>query len=94
MQLSVSATYCLSYSLMLELYRLRGCPYCATVERKLDELNLKYERHDVPMFRFRREEVKEASGQSGVPVLVDPEHGVKGMAESTDIIAYLERTYG
>lgn len=78
---------------MLELYRLRGCPYCATVEQKLDELGLEYERHDVPMFRFRREEVKEVSSQSGVPVLVDPEHDIEGMAESADIIAYLERTY-
>jgi glutathione S-transferase len=34
------------------------------------------------------------SGQTGVPVLVDEEHGVEGMAESDDIVAYLERTYG
>ncbi|MCL7417046.1 MAG: glutathione S-transferase N-terminal domain-containing protein [Halalkalicoccus sp.] len=79
---------------MLELYRLRGCPYCATVERKLDELDLAYERHDVPMFRFQRTDVKEVSGQSGVPVLVDPENCVEGLAESADIVAYLERTYG
>ncbi|NIS35223.1 MAG: glutaredoxin, partial [Actinobacteria bacterium] len=30
----------------------------------------------------------------GVPVLVDPEHGVEGMPESDDIVAYLEQTYG
>lgn len=79
---------------MLELYRLRGCPYCGTVERKLDELDLEYERHDVPMFRFQRTEIKEVSGQSGVPVLVDPDNGVEALAESADIVAYLERTYG
>jgi len=79
---------------MLELYRLRGCPYCEKVERKLDELGLDYERHNVPSFRFLRSEVKEVSGQSGVPVLVDTENGVEGMAESDDIVAYLERTYG
>jgi len=78
---------------MLELYRLQGCPYCAKVERKLDELGLDYERHDVSMFGFRRSEVKGVSGQSGVPVLVDPEHGVEGMAESDDIVDYLEQTY-
>jgi len=78
---------------MLELYRLQGCPYCAKVERKLDELGLEYERHDVSALRFRRSEVKEVSGQSGVPVLVDPEYGVDGMAESDDIVDYLERTY-
>ena len=79
---------------MLELYRVSGCPHCAKVERKLDELDLEYEYHDVSPFRFRRTGVKEVSGQSGVPVLVDSENAVTGMAESDDIVAYLERTYG
>jgi len=79
---------------MLKLYSLTGCPYCAKVERKLDSLDLEYERHSVSLLRFRRSEVKEVSGQSGVPVLVDSENGVTGMAESADIVAYLERTYG
>lgn len=78
---------------MLELYRLPGCPYCAKVERKLDELDLEYEQHNVLPFRFLRFEVKSISGQSGVPVLVDPEHGIDGMAESDDIVNYLEETY-
>jgi glutathione S-transferase len=78
---------------MLELYRLPGCPYCAKVERKLDELELEYETHNVLPFRFLRSEVKSVSGQSGVPVLVDPEHGIEGMAESDDIVAHLESTY-
>ncbi|MCU4718078.1 glutathione S-transferase N-terminal domain-containing protein [Halapricum hydrolyticum] len=78
---------------MLELYRLPGCPYCAKAERKLDELELEYETHNVPPFRFLRSEVKSVSGQSGVPVLVDPEHGIEGMAESDDIVAHLENTY-
>lgn len=78
---------------MIELYRLSGCPYCKKVEEKLDDLGLDYERHDVFPLRFFRSEVKEVSGQSGVPVLVDPEHGVEGMAESEDIIDYLDRMY-
>jgi glutathione S-transferase len=79
---------------MIELYRLTGCPYCARVEEKLDELGELHEPHDVNPFRFLRSEVKEVSGQSGVPVLVDTEHGITGMAESEDIIDYLEETYG
>ncbi|OYR55255.1 glutaredoxin [Halorubrum sp. E3] len=78
---------------MLELYRLPGCPYCAKVETKLDELGLEYETHSVLPFRFLRFEVKSVSGQSGVPVLVDPEHGIEGLAESDDIVSYLEETY-
>jgi len=79
---------------MLELYRLPGCPYCAKVEAKLDELGLDYRSHTVLPFRFLRFEVRSVSGQSGVPVLVDPEHGIEGMAESDDIVTYLENTYG
>ncbi|WP_394343910.1 glutaredoxin family protein [Salinigranum halophilum] len=46
---------------MLELYRLPGCPYCAKVERKLDEWGLEYEQHNVLPFRFLRFEVKSIS---------------------------------
>ena len=79
---------------MIELYSLSGCPYCAKVEQKLDELDLEYERHEVPGIRSQRDTVKEISGQSGVPVLVDPKNDITGMPESADIVTYLERTYG
>jgi glutaredoxin 3 len=78
----------------LELYELAGCPYCAKVKTKLDELGLEYESHMVPSSHDERTEVEAVSGQTGVPVLVDREHGVEGMAESDDIVAYLEETYG
>jgi glutathione S-transferase len=78
----------------LELYELQGCPYCAKVRKKLDELGLEYESHMVPRSHGDRTEVEEISGQTGVPVLVDTDHGVDGMAESDDIVAYLEETYG
>ncbi|MFB6160934.1 MAG: glutathione S-transferase N-terminal domain-containing protein [Haloferacaceae archaeon] len=78
---------------MLELYRLPGCPYCAKVEDKLEELGLEYETRNVLPVRFLRFEVKSVSGQSGVPVLVDPERGIEGMAESDDVVAHLENTY-
>ncbi|WP_336036074.1 glutaredoxin family protein [Halobacterium yunchengense] len=78
----------------LELYTLPGCPYCAKVEAKLDDLGLEYVEHVVPGAHSQREDVREVSGQTGVPVLVDTEHGVDGMAESDNIVAYLEETYG
>jgi len=78
----------------LELYELQGCPFCAKVKRKLDELGLEYESHMVPRSHGERREVKEVSGQTGVPVLVDNEHGIEGMPESDDIVEYLEETYG
>lgn len=78
----------------IELYELPGCPYCAKVKDKLAELDLEYVSHEVPRSHDERTEVEEVSGQTGVPVLVDPEHGVEGMPESDDIVDYLQQTYG
>jgi len=78
----------------LILYELEGCPYCAKVVSKLDELGLEYESRMVPRAHSDRTEVEEVSGQTGVPVLIDEEHGVEGMPESDDIVAHLDRTYG
>ncbi|QLH76398.1 glutathione S-transferase N-terminal domain-containing protein [Halosimplex rubrum] len=78
----------------LELYELEGCPYCAKVTSKLDELDLDYESHMVPRSHSERIEVEDVSGQTGVPVLVDPENDVEGMPESDDIVEYLEEEYG
>ncbi|SHH50787.1 glutathione S-transferase N-terminal domain-containing protein [Halobaculum gomorrense] len=78
----------------LILYELEGCPYCAKVTKKLSELGLEYESIMVPRSHDERTEVEEVSGQTGVPVLVDEAHGVEGMPESDDIVAYLEETYG
>jgi glutathione S-transferase len=78
----------------LTLYELEGCPYCAKVKNKLSELDLEYDSIMVPRSHSERTEVKEVSGQTGVPVLMDPDHDVEGMPESDDIVAYLEETYG
>lgn len=78
----------------LTLYELEGCPYCAKVKTKLSELDLEYESVMVPRSHGERTEVEAVSGQTGVPVLVDEEHGVEGMPESDDIVEFLEETYG
>jgi glutathione S-transferase len=78
----------------LELYELEGCPYCAKVKQKLADLDLEYESHMVPRSHDERTEVEEVSGQTGVPVLVDPDNGVDGMPESDDIVEYLDEEYG
>ncbi len=78
----------------ITLYELPGCPFCIKVADKLDELGLEYDTIEVPSAHSERTEVEEVSGQTGVPVLVDEDHGVEGMPESRDIVAYLEETYG
>ncbi|AEN06695.1 glutathione S-transferase N-terminal domain-containing protein [Halolamina sp.] len=78
----------------ITLYELDGCPHCAKVISKLDELGLEYDSVMVPSSHSQRDAVKEVSGQTGVPVLVDEEHDVDAMPESDDIVEYLEETYG
>ena len=78
----------------ITLYELPGCPYCAKVIDKLNELGLEYDSIEVPRSHGERTEVKDVSGQTGVPVILDEEHDVDGMAESDDIVAFLEETYG
>ncbi|MDY6775746.1 MAG: glutathione S-transferase N-terminal domain-containing protein [Halobacteria archaeon] len=79
---------------MIKLYQLETCPFCIKVREKLDELGLEYETVEVSWKTSERDEVEEISGQRQVPVIVDEEHGVDGMNESSDIIEYLEETYG
>ena len=78
----------------LELYNLQGCPYCKKVRRALTDLELEYETHSVPTSRSDRTAVYEASGQYGVPVLVDHTNDIEGMPESSDIVDYLYAEYG
>jgi len=74
------------------LYQLDGCPYCEKVADRLDELDVDYETVWVDALHSQRNEVKEVSGQRGVPVIVDDEMGVT-MAESDRIVDFVERSY-
>ncbi|TMT86840.1 glutaredoxin [Haloterrigena sp. H1] len=78
----------------ITLYDLPGCPFCAMVRTKLDDLDLDYDTIEVPRLHGDRTEVKQVSGQTGVPVITDEATGVEGMPESSDIVEYLEETYG
>ncbi|MFC4543520.1 glutathione S-transferase N-terminal domain-containing protein [Halosolutus amylolyticus] len=77
----------------ITFYELPGCPFCAKVRTKLEELDLEYDTIEVPRSHAERTEVETVSGQTGVPVITDEANGVEGMAESDDIVEYLEETY-
>ncbi|MDG5759757.1 glutathione S-transferase N-terminal domain-containing protein [Natronococcus sp. A-GB1] len=77
----------------ITLYELPGCPFCAKVRTKLDELELDYDVIEVPRSHEDRTEVERVSGQNGVPVISDESQDVEGMHESDDIVEYLEETY-
>ena len=76
----------------ITLYQLDGCPYCEKVADRLDELGIEYETIWTEALHSKRNEVKRVSGQRGVPVLVDDEHGVT-MPESDRILEFAERSY-
>ncbi|MEM4782349.1 MAG: glutathione S-transferase N-terminal domain-containing protein [Halalkalicoccus sp.] len=77
----------------ITFYRLQACPYCERVTRVLDELNLEYRSRFVEPMHSERNVVKRLSGKRTVPAIVDETTGVT-MAESANIVEYLERTYG
>jgi glutaredoxin 3 len=75
---------------LLELYQFEGCPYCSKVRGKMSELGIDFIARQVD--KQDRERVKDVSGQTGVPVLKDPNTD-KVMPESDDIVEYLEEHY-
>ncbi|GAB7019018.1 glutathione S-transferase N-terminal domain-containing protein [Halostagnicola sp. A-GB9-2] len=77
----------------ITLYRLQACPYCERVVALLEEYDLEYASRYVEPMHSERDVVKRVAGVRSVPVIVDEETGVT-MAESGNIVEYLERTYG
>jgi glutathione S-transferase len=76
---------------MLELYQFEGCPYCSKVRSKLTDLGIDFIARQAD--KQDRSRVEEVSGQTNVPVLVDPNTDTV-MPESDDIVDYLEEQYG
>jgi glutaredoxin len=77
----------------LTLYRLQACPFCERVVRKLDELGVDYHSRFVEPLHSERNAVERVVGTRTVPAIIDDDTGV-AMAESANIVDYLDRTYG
>ncbi|ELY55643.1 glutaredoxin family protein [Natronolimnohabitans innermongolicus] len=77
----------------ITFYRLQGCPYCERVTRLLEAYDLAYRSRFVDAMHSERDVVKRVAGVRSVPVIVDAETGAT-MAESANIVDYLESTYG
>jgi len=75
----------------VRLYALDGCPWCEKVSDALDDAGVEYETEWVDALHSDRDEVKRASGQRGVPVIVDEGSGVT-MSESANILEYVDRS--
>ena len=77
----------------ITFYRLQACPFCERVTRALRECGLEYRSRFVEPLHSKRDVVKRVAGVRTVPVIVDENTGVT-MAESANIVDYLESTYG
>ena len=90
---------------MLTLYVKTGCPYCAAVLAKLNELGISFEEKNIADSKVAEELIKHG-GKRQVPYMEDedPCENAKHntpclvdedveMYESADIIEYLEKNY-
>jgi glutathione S-transferase len=68
-------------------------PFCVLVAEKLNELELPYLQRTCGRGSPKRQELFEKRGTFQVPYIEDPNTGV-AMFESSDILEYLDETYG
>ena len=74
------------------LYQAEWCGYCAHVRAALGQLLLDYRIVNVPRSHAERGIVKEVSGQTGIPTLVDGDVVIPD--DDDAIVAYLIKKYG
>lgn len=77
---------------MMKLYQAEWCPYCARVRARMTDLCLTYINVNVPRNKSERTELREVSGQTGIPTLVTGDGKVIADDDNA-IIAYLEERY-
>lgn len=75
----------------MRLYHRWKCPWCAAARQAIENVGAEVELVEVPYPREERTEVREISGQSKVPVLVD---GDEVVVDSRRIVRHLYERYG
>ncbi len=75
----------------MRLYHRWKCPWCAAARQAIENVGAEVELVEVPYPRDERVEVRELSGQSKVPVLVD---GDEVVVDSRRIVRHLYERYG
>ncbi len=72
---------------MIKLYQAEWCPFSHRIRAKLTELGIDYEAVNVSASAEKRAELKEITGSSTIPVLVD---GEKVFSDSGEMLSHLE----
>lgn len=80
----------------LALYYFETCPFCRRVLRSIDALGIDIELRNIYEDPAFLEELRVARGRTTVPVLriTSTDGEERWMPESSDIVAYLQATYG
>ena len=77
---------------MLTLYIKTGCPFCARVLGKMEDMGITADMKNIADSGVA-DELVARGGKRQVPYLVDTDKDIE-MYESGDIVAHLEETYG
>ncbi len=80
----------------LALYLTPRCPFCSTVTRAIAGLAIDVELRDIAANSKHHEDLVNVRHRATVPVLriTGPDGSSRWMPESSDIVQYLEKTYG
>ena len=80
----------------LALYYFDGCPFCVRVLRAIDVLGKDVELRNIYEEPSYLQELRDARGRTTVPVLriTSPDGEERWMPESSDIVRYLQASYG
>ncbi len=80
----------------LALYHFDGCPFCAIARSAVKRVGVDVELRDIFENPEYHKELIEARGRATVPVLriTSSDGEERWMPESSDIVSYLEKTYG
>lgn len=76
----------------LVVFQAEWCPHSAVVRERLTELLVDYVARQVPAERSERSELREATGQDGIPALIFADGAVL-TGEDATLLAELDRRF-
>ncbi len=66
----------------IKVYTNSSCPYCTRVKSFLKEHDIKFKEINISTYPSAAKELKEKTGQTGVPVILAGNHKIVGFDES------------
>ena len=67
--------------MIIKVYTNSSCPYCSRVKSFLKEHGIKFKEINISTYPSAAKELKEKTGQTGVPVILTGSHKIVGFDE-------------